>query len=110
MSLFTLGLDGKPINISLVQTVLIDPNDDTDVIWFMKNGEKIREDLGTKEEAQNRYNDIIKMLLGTEIAELQERIVEQQNTIVQQQETIVQTNNSINELTAISAEINGEEV
>ena len=110
MALFILGLDNKPINISLIQTVFIDPNDDTDILWYMRNGEVIREDLGSTEEAKNRYDNILKILLGTEIAELQQTVVQQQNTIVQQQNTINQTNNSINDLTNIAANINGEEV
>ena len=42
MSLFIERLDGKLINKSLIQTVYIDPNDDTDVLWFMRNGEIYR--------------------------------------------------------------------
>lgn len=82
MTLFIERLDGKLVNISLIQTVYIDPEDNTDVIWFMRNGEKYVEDLATNEEAIKRYNDIKGMLLGTTVAELEDRIVEQQNTIV----------------------------
>lgn len=82
MTLFIERLDGKLVNISLIQTVYIDPEDNTDIIWFMRNGEKYVEDLATNEEAIKRYNDIKGMLLGITIAELEDRIVEQQNIIV----------------------------
>ena len=99
MVLFVERLDGKLVNISLVQTVFVDPDDLTDVIWYMKNGETYREDLVTEEEAQNRYNDIKGLLLGTTIAELEERITEQQQTIAEQAQTIEDNATTIQEQT-----------
>lgn len=123
-AMFIERLDGNIVNISLIQTIMIDPNNDTDVLWYMRNGEIIREDLASTEEALNRYNDLKGLLLGTTIAELEQRITVQQNTIVEQtktintqqetintqQETIQQTNNDISNLADLSIDINGEEV
>ena len=123
-AMFIERLDGNIVNISLIQTIMIDPNNDTDVLWYMRNGEIIREDLASTEEATNRYNDLKGLLLGTTIAELEQRITVQQNTIVEQtktiniqqetintqQETIQQTNNDISNLADLSMGINGEEV
>ena len=108
MTLFIERLDGQPVNISLVQTVFIDPEDDTDVIWFMKNGETYREDLITAEEATTRYNDLKGLLLGTTVAELERRITEQQNTIGALNTTIEGYENSIDDITDDTIEINGE--
>ena len=123
-AMFIERLDGNIVNISLIQTIMIDPNNDTDVLWYMRNGEIIREDLASTEEALNRYNDLKGLLLGTTVAELEQRITVQQNTIVEQtktintqqetintqQETIQQTNNDISNLADLSIDINGEEV
>lgn len=123
-AMFIERLDGNIVNISLIQTIMIDPNNDTDVLWYMRNGEIIREDLASTEEATNRYNDLKGLLLGTTIAELEQRITVQQNTIVEQtktintqQETITQqqatiqtTNENVDELVVLSQNINGEEV
>lgn len=123
-AMFIERLDGNIVNISLIQTIMIDPNNDTDVLWYMRNGEIIREDLASTEEALNRYNDLKGLLLGTTVAELEQRITVQQNTIVEQtktintqqetiniqQETIQQTNNDISNLADLSMGINGEEV
>lgn len=123
-AMFIERLDSNIVNISLIQTIMIDPNNDTDVLWYMRNGEIIREDLASTEEALNRYNDLKGLLLGTTVAELEQRITVQQNTIVEQtktintqqetintqQETIQQTNNDISNLAGLSMDINGEEV
>lgn len=109
MSFFIERLDGRPVNMTLIQTVYVDPEDKTDVIWFMRNGEIYREDLATEEEAQKRFKDIKGLLLGTTIAELEDRIVEQQNTIVEQAKTIEDTSSVVHELTIDTIEINGEE-
>lgn len=123
-AMFIERLDGNIVNISLIQTIMIDPNNDTDVLWYMRNGEIIREDLASTEEALNRYNDLKGLLLGTTVADLEQRITVQQNTIVEQtktintqqetintqQETIQQTNNDISNLADLSMDINGEEV
>lgn len=103
MTLFIERLDGRLVNISLIQTVYIDPEDNTDVIWFMRNGEKFVEDLATNEEATNRYNDIKGLLLGTTVAELEDRITKQQNTIVD-------LNQQVNAAAITVVDINGEEV
>ena len=97
MSLFIERLDGKLINKSLIQTVYIDPNDDTDVLWFMRNGEIYREDLESAEDATKRYNDIKGLLLGTTVAQLEQIITEQQQTIVEKNITINEQNKQINE-------------
>lgn len=67
-SMFIERLDGKIVNISLIQTIYVDPEDNTDVIWYMRNGETYREDLATQEEAESRYNYLKGLLLGTTIA------------------------------------------
>lgn len=108
MTLFLQRLDGKLVNISLVQTVFIDPEDPTDVIWFMRNGETYREDLATEEEAINRYNDLKGLLLGTTVAELEQRINEQQQTITDLNHEIQTYDNSIDVLTTDAIDINGE--
>ena len=110
MTFFVERLDGNPVNITLVQTVFIDPEDDTDVIWYMKNGETYREDLVTAEEALNRYNDLKGLLLGTTIAELEERINEQQQTIAEQAQEIEDTGLAISTALSSVNTINGEEV
>ena len=100
---FIERLDGKPVNMTLIQTIYIDPNDNTDIIWFMKNGEIYREDLATEEEATKRYKDLKGLLLGTTVAELQGRINEQQKTIVE-------LHNNIDSAAIDVVKINGEEV
>ena len=108
MTLFLQRLDGKLVNISLVQTIYVDPEDSTDVIWFMINGETYREDLATEEEAINRYNDLKGLLLGTTVAELEQRINEQQQTITDLNHEIQTYDNSIDILTTDAIDINGE--
>ena len=100
---FIERLDGKPVNMTLIQTIYIDPNDNTDIIWFMRNGEIYREDLATEEEATKRYKDLKGLLLGTTVAELQGRINEQQKTIVE-------LHNNIDSVAIDVVNINGEEV
>lgn len=109
MSLFIERLDGKLINKSLIQTVYIDPNDDTDVLWFMRNGEIYREDLESSEDATKRYNDIKGLLLGTTVAQLEQIITEQQQTIVEKNIVINEQNEQINETVIKVIDINGEE-
>lgn len=101
-SMFIERLDGKIVNISLIQTIYIDPEDNTDVIWYMRNGETYREDLATQEEAESRYNYLKGLLLGTTIAELEQTITEKQNTIVS-------LNQQVDSATAAVVQINGEE-
>ena len=48
--------------------------DTINVIWYFKDGEKYEEDLVTKEEANNKYNCILGLLLGITVAELEEKI------------------------------------
>lgn len=110
MTFFVERLDGNPVNITLVQTIFIDPEDDTDVIWYMKNGETYREDLVTAEEAINRYNDLKGLLLGTTIADLEERITEQQQVISEQAQEIEDTNLAVSAALSSVNTINGEEV
>lgn len=102
-SIFIERLDGKIVNISLIQTIHVDPEDNTDVIWYMRNGETYREDLATQEEAESRYNYLKGLLLGTTIAELEQTITEKQNTIVS-------LNQQINEASIKVVQINGEEI
>lgn len=101
-SLFIERLDGRLVNVSLIQTIYIDPEDDTDVIWFMINGETYREDLATIEEATSRYSYLKGLLLGTTVAELEETITEKTNTIVE-------LNQETDEATATTEEIVGGE-
>lgn len=101
-SMFIERLDGKIVNISLIQTIYIDPEDNTDVIWYMRNGETYREDLATQEEAESRYSYLKGLLLGTTIAELEQTITEKQNTIVS-------LNQQVDNATAAVVQINGEE-
>lgn len=102
-SMFIERLDGKLVNVSLIQTIYIDPEDDTDVIWFMINGETYREDLATTEEASSRYTYLKGLLLGTTVAELEQTITEKQNTIVE-------LNNQVDEAVTQAITINGEEI
>lgn len=101
--LFIERLDGRPVNMSLIQTIYIDPEDSTDIIWYMRNGETYREDLATEDEATKRYKDLKGLLLGTTVAELEQRITEQQNTIVE-------LNTDVDEAVITTIDINGEEV
>ena len=57
-SLFIEGQDGKPINISLLQTVYIDEEDSTKVILRFINGECTFEKYDSEEEAINRLSTI----------------------------------------------------
>ena len=109
MSMFTTGLNGKPINTSLVQTVFINPEDNTNIIWFFKNGEIYEEDLVTEEEATNRYNDILGLLLGTTVAELEQRIAEQQQTISDLNQEIEVMDDKTDELCDLADDILGVE-
>lgn len=101
-SLFIERLDGRLVNVSLIQTIYTDPEDLTDVIWFMINGETYREDLATAEEAANRYSHLKGLLLGATVAELEETITEKQNIIVE-------LTREIDEATVTTKEIIGGE-
>lgn len=106
--LFIERLDGKPVNVSLLQTIYINPEDTTNLIWYFKNGEIYEEDLATEEEAQNRYKDIKGLLLGTTIADLEQRITEQQNTITEQADEIDNLNIGIDSAIQTAIDINNE--
>ena len=108
--MFIERLDGKLVNVSLLQTIYINPEDTTNLIWYFRNGEIYEEDLATDEEAENRYKDIKGLLLGTTVAELEERINEQQQTITDLNDEIEETNESIDEAVETVININGEEI
>lgn len=108
-SMFIERLDGGLVNISLLQSVYVDPFDLTNVIWLMRNGQIYTEDLATNTEATNRYNYLKGLLLGTTIAELEKKIAEQQTTVVEQTKTITETNTQIDSLNTLATEINGED-
>ena len=107
--MFIERMDGKLVNVSLLQTIYINPEDTTNLIWYFRNGEIYEEDLATDEEAENRYKDIKGLLLGTTIAELEERITEQQQTITDLNEDIEGLNVDISDATETAININGEE-
>lgn len=106
--LFIERLDGKPVNVSLLQTIYINPEDNTNIIWYFKNGEIYEEDLVTAEEATNRYNNIKGLLLGTTIADLEDRIVEQQQTISDQATEIEGLSGAVDTAVQQAIEINNE--
>ena len=109
MSLFVERLDGMLVNKSLIQTLYIDPEDRTDVLWFMRNGEIYREDLQSEEDAAKRYEDLKGILLGTTIAQLEQIITEQQQTIVEKNIIINEKNEQIDQTTITVIDINGED-
>lgn len=106
---FIERLDGNLVNIANLQSVYINPEDDTNVTWKFNNGETIDEDLKTAEEAEARVKDVRKLLLGTKIEELEERITEQQNTISEQAGTIETQDNALEEALGKAEAITGEE-
>lgn len=106
--LFIERLDGKPVNVSLLQTIYINPEDNTNIIWYFKNGEIYEEDLVTAEEATSRYNNIKGLLLGTTIADLEDRIVEQQQTISDQATEIEDLSGAVDTAVQQTIEINNE--
>ena len=106
--LFIERLDGKPVNVSLLQTIYINPEDNTNIIWYFKNGEIYEEDLVTAEEATNRFNNIKGLLLGTTIADLEDRIVEQQQTISDQATEIEDLSGAVDTAVQQAIEINNE--
>ena len=65
-SLFIEGLDGKPINISLIQTVYLDPEDNKNVVFQFINGEIFKEELDSESSATNRLANIIEELESDE--------------------------------------------
>ena len=98
---------GRLINITLVQNVVLDPEDDTDILWRFRNGEIYREDLVTSEEASNRLADLRKILLGY-YSELVETVTEQQQRIVEQAEVIETQSNELTDISQQLDEINNE--
>ena len=106
--MFIERMDGKLVNVSLLQTIYINPEDTTNLIWYFRNGEIYEEDLATEQEAENRYKDIKGLLLGTTIAELEQRITEQQNTITEQAGEIDTLNTGIDSATQTAIDINNE--
>lgn len=106
--LFIERLDGKVVNLNMLQTVVINPLDATNVLWYYKNGEVFEEDLVTEEEAQNRLRDIKGLLLGTTVAELEQIITEKEQTIVAQAAELEGLYLDISELTQMSDSIIGE--
>ena len=107
--LFIERLDGRAANVSLIQTIFIDPEDSTNIIWYFRNGETYEEDLASEEEAQSRYDALKGLLLGVTIAELEETITEQANTIAEQEEVIDDLNVNIDEFVEKTKTILGEE-
>lgn len=103
MSLFIERLDHGLVNISLLQTVYIDTEDDTKVVLLFINGEKYVEDLVTSEAAQTRYETLKTLLLGGSIEELEEIIEELQDELRA-------VNQSVDEAVDNIININGEEV
>ncbi len=106
--LFIERLDGKLVNVSLLQTIYINPEDNTNIIWYFRNGEIYEEDLVTAEEATNRFNNIKGLLLGTTIADLEDRIVEQQQTISDQATEIEDLSGAVDTAVQQAIEINNE--
>lgn len=105
--LFVETLEGNPVNVTLIQTIFIDSNDSTNIIWYFKNGETYEEDLSTEEEAEERFSALKKLLLGTSIAELEEIISQQQSTISEQSDEIDALNNNMDEFAEMSKDILG---
>ena len=108
--LFIERMDGKLVNVSLLQTIYINPEDATNLIWYFINGEIYKEYLSTEQEAQNRYKDIKTILLGSSVADLEERIREQQQTITDLNNEVSELNEDISDATETTIEINGEDV
>lgn len=111
---FLEGLDGRLINVTLVQSVIIDPNDNTDVLWLFRNGEVYREDLQNAEDAATRQASIKNLLLGEysklvqDLTNAEQRIVEQNETINEQTETITVQETVIDDTSDRLDVINGE--
>ena len=84
---FVEGLDGRLINLTLVQSLIINPNDDTNLIWIFRNGATYEEDLVTAEEAANRLEDLKSILLGS-YAELVDTVTRLQQQVAQQAEEL----------------------
>ena len=94
---FVEGLDGRLINVTLVQNVIINPNDNTNVLWIFKNGRIYEEDLVTSSEADNRLANIKEILLGN-YAELVETITEQQQRISELSTELELATNKVDEI------------
>ena len=107
--LFIERLDGRAANVSLIQTIFIDPEDSTNIIWYFRNGEIYEEDLASTEEAESRMETLKGLLLGVTIAELEETITEQANTIAEQEDIIDELNMDIDEFLEKTESILGEE-
>lgn len=113
---FLEGLDGRLINVTLVQSVIVDPEDDTDVLWLFRNGEIYREDLQNAEDALNRQTSVKNLLLGEysklvqDLTNAEQRIVEQNETINKQTEIIEEKEEIIDNTSERLDSINGEVV
>ena len=94
---FVEGLDGRLINVTLVQSVTINPNDDTNVLWIFKNGGVYEEDLVTSSEANNRLSNIKEILLGN-YAELIETVTEQQQRITELTTELESATNKVDDI------------
>ena len=84
---FVEGLDGRLINITLVESIITNPEDDTNLIWIFRNGATYEEDLVTAEEAASRLEDLKSILLGS-YAELVDTVTRLQQQVAQQAEEL----------------------
>lgn len=62
MSLFITKSDGTPINITLIQTIFVKDNN---LIYYMKNGEKLIEEYKTEAEVTARYEAVKTILTSS---------------------------------------------
>lgn len=62
MALFITKSDGKPINISLIQTIFVKDNN---LVYYMKNGEQQIEEYSTETEVTARYESVKTSLLSS---------------------------------------------
>ncbi|MBQ2639150.1 MAG: hypothetical protein IJF92_00070 [Bacilli bacterium] len=65
MGLFIQRDDGKPVNVTLIQTVVINPEDSTQVLWYFKNDETYIESFSSAASANSRLEEVIDLLLNS---------------------------------------------
>lgn len=115
MSKFLLEKDGTLVNVVSLQFIKIDPENDKCLLLYRINGQIIREEYETAEEASEVYETYKEAMTDTEgpgQKELKKRIAELSNTVAEQQQTIsnletenTRLNNVIDIATSMSQDI-----
>lgn len=111
MARFIRIKDDRVINIQYIQDLIINSEDDTELIIYNSNGDKILEKYDTAEEAEDAYDSYKSKLTepsgSGEIQELQEEIQELSETVAEQQQSISDLESEVSDAEDLTEDILG---